>query len=424
MTRGLLALCLAAVVALGATGGGGQAAQRTIRFGIQDDAWLEHGPGSLASRLAQLDALGVQIVRINLRWDEIAPDKPATPTSPDDPSYDWSASDDIVAGLHARGIDVVLAIVGVPSWANGGRAPNWAPASGSSIGAFARAAATRYSWVRHWLIWNEPNQARWLRPTRPAVYVTRLLNPAYAAIHAVIPGARVAGGVTAPRGASGGVSPTDWIRGMRLAHARLDAYAHNPYPLDPKHESPTTGGCSHCRTLTMATLGRLLVEVRRSFGGARVWLTEYGYQTNPPDRALGVSPSLQARYVAEADYRAAAAPRVDMLIHFLVRDEPTLGRFQSGLVTLAGHRKPAYRAFQLPLAEVSRKGTVVVLWGQLRAPAAGSTFHLEQVSPKRRLTPQLRAGAGGTLTWRGRIQPGTSVRLVAGRLASPPLRIR
>ena len=33
-------------------------------------------------------------------------------------------------------------------------------------------------------IWNEPNQARWLRPTSAPLYVTRLLNPAYTAIHA------------------------------------------------------------------------------------------------------------------------------------------------------------------------------------------------------------------------------------------------
>ena len=46
---------------------------------------------------------------------------------------------------------------------------------------------TRYGWVRDWLIWNEPNQRRWLRPASPALYVARILNPAYAAIHGVNP---------------------------------------------------------------------------------------------------------------------------------------------------------------------------------------------------------------------------------------------
>ena len=57
--------------------------------------------------------------------------------------------------------------------------------------------------------------------------------------------------MTAPRAATGGVSPVAWIAGMAAAHARLDAYAHNPYPLNPA-ETPFTGGCDHCETITMA----------------------------------------------------------------------------------------------------------------------------------------------------------------------------
>ena len=239
---------------------------------------------------------------------------------------------------------------GAPTWANGGRPANYAPTSATTFRDFATAAATRYSWVKRWLIWNEPNQVRWLRPTSASVYTTRLLNPAYLAIHHVISGALVAGGGTAPRGSTGGVSPVAWLTGMRAAHARLDAYAHNPYPLDPKRESPFHGGCANCTTITMATINRLVSLVGRNFPRARIWLTEYGYQTNPPDRLLGVSPALQARYVGEASYVAYRTSRVDMLIHFLVRDEPNIARFQSGVLTLAGKAKPAYGAYQLPLA--------------------------------------------------------------------------
>ena len=123
----------------------------------------------------------------------------------------------------------------------------------------------RYPWVNHWLIWNEPNQRRWLRPTSPRTYVATLLNPAFTAIHRVHPSAKVGGGVTAPRGSTGGVSPVDWIRGMDAAGARLDAYAHNPYPLN-RFETPWTGACEHCETITMASLERLLREVSRAFG--------------------------------------------------------------------------------------------------------------------------------------------------------------
>ena len=39
-----------------------------IRYGVQDDAWLEFGPGTLDSRLDQLDALGVDVVRVTVDW--------------------------------------------------------------------------------------------------------------------------------------------------------------------------------------------------------------------------------------------------------------------------------------------------------------------------------------------------------------------
>src|SRR5215210_5482228 len=195
-------------------------ASGSVRFGIQDDAWLVHGGGTLDDRLDRLEQLGVDVVRFNLHWDKIEPTKGA---------YRWEDSDAALQGLRTRGIPAVVGIVGSPAWANGGRTPNFAPGAQSFAG-FARAAATRYRWVRQWLLWNEPNQARWLRPTSPSVYVRQILNPGYAAIHAVIPRARVAGGVTAPRGSTGGVSPVLWIRGMRRAGARLDVYAHHPYP--------------------------------------------------------------------------------------------------------------------------------------------------------------------------------------------------
>jgi hypothetical protein len=219
---------------------------------------------------------------------------------------------------------------------------------------------------------------RWLRPTTPAVYVARLLNPAYAAIHTARPSALVAGGVTAPRGATGGVSPVAWIAGMAAAGARLDAYAHHPYPSAPRTETPASGGCDHCTTITMATLPRLLASVSRAFGTKpQIWLTEYGYQTNPPDRLLGVAPALQAAYIGQAALRTWLAPRVTLLVHYLYRDEPSLERFQSGLVYRDGAAKPALHAFELPLAEASRTGRATRLWGQVR-PGTGSRRYLLQ----------------------------------------------
>jgi hypothetical protein len=208
---------------------------------------------------------------------------------------------------------------------------------------------------------------------------------------------------------------------MHAAHAKLDAYAHNPYPLNPKTESPLTGGCTYCTTITMATINKLVGLVSRSWPRARIWLTEYGYQSNPPDRLLGVPLARQAQYVGEGAYAAYKTPKVDLLIHFLYRDEPQLARFQSGLVTLTNAQKPAYAAFELPLAQVSP----TQLWGQFRAPGAARTGTLQRHSGSRWVTlGTARAGSGGFFRWRGRLQRGWQVRLHAGALTGAPITIR
>jgi hypothetical protein len=412
-------LLLAAIVLILAAAPHASAAPG-VKFGLTDDAWLRDGSGTLDQRLAKLDALGVRVVRFTLRWDQIAHTQPMVPGDPSDPAYDWSTADPVLDGLKQHGIEVVLQLVGTPGWANGGKGSNYVPTTSATFGAFATAAARHYPWVRRWVIWNEPNQVRWLRPTSAPIYTIRLLNPAYAAIHSAIPGAQVAGGGTAPRGSTGGVSPVAWIAGMHAAHARLDAYAHNPYPLDPKRETPLTGGCTHCATVTLATIGRLVTLIGRDFPSARIWLTEYGYQSNPPDRLLGVPLALQARYIGEGAYAAYRAPKVDLLIHFLYRDEPDIARFQSGLVTVTNAVKPAYAAYQLPLAQISGS----TLWAQLRAPAAGLTARIERLVGERwQMLATVQAGAGGYFRWNGTLVRGTQVRVRAGSLASAALTI-
>jgi hypothetical protein len=174
----------------------------------------------------------------------------------------------------------------------------------------------------------------------------------------------------------------------------------------------------------MATLSRLERLVGLYFPRARVWLTEYGYQSNPPDRILGVSPALQARFESEGAYAAYRSPRVDMLIHFLYRDEPTLARFQSGLVTLGNKPRPVLAAFELPLAETARSGSTTSLWGELRAPDVGTVAVLE-IERGASWTPFARATADGRgyFRWHGTLPRGTVVRVHAGGLVGAPLTI-
>ena len=121
---------------------------------------------------------------------------------------------------------------------------------------------------------------------------------------------------------------------------------------------------------------------------------------------------------------AYRTPRVDLLIHFLYRDEPTLARFQSGLVTLANKPKPALAAFELPLAETLRSGSTTSLWGQLRAPDVGTVAVLERKTGASWTSfARIDVNTGGYFSWRGTLPRGAVVRVHASGLLGAPLTI-
>ena len=64
-----LTLTLAALFALLVLAGPASAS-RYAQYGIQDDAWITYGPGTLESRLDTLDSLGVDLVRYTINWHE------------------------------------------------------------------------------------------------------------------------------------------------------------------------------------------------------------------------------------------------------------------------------------------------------------------------------------------------------------------
>jgi hypothetical protein len=132
---------------------------------------------------------------------------------------------------------------------------------------------------------------------------------------------------------------------MKKAGARgFDAYAHHPYYGGPA-ETPATRPLG-AGAVTLGNLDVLERELTRLYGPKRIWITEYGYQTNPPDRVFGVSWARQAQYVSQAAALARRHPRVDLLLWFLLQDEEELGRWQSGLIAADGRRKPAFDAFR------------------------------------------------------------------------------
>ena len=95
-----------------------------IRYGLQDDAWLVYGPGTLDERIDELNRIGVDLVRFTIHWHDV--EKVRGKRS-------WGSVDAVLEGLSDHGIAPVVTLYGAPRWANGGRAPNWAPRSGSTF---------------------------------------------------------------------------------------------------------------------------------------------------------------------------------------------------------------------------------------------------------------------------------------------------
>ncbi len=332
---------------------------------------------------ARYRALHTQVVRVNLYWGGklgVSKYRPFDGADPRDASYDWSLYDRVATYASAYGIKMLFSITGTPRWANGGQSSNRPPKNFNDLYRFAYAAAARYSGtyigedgrtlpaVRLWAAWNEPNNPVFLRPQfvkrggkwviQSAVDYAHICNAVYNGIHATMySGEKVACGVTAPRGnnnprsARPSVSPVAFLVAAKKAGMRtFDAYAHNPYygtPTEtPTTKPPRTGSGATPTAVTLANLDVLLEELGRLYGPRHLWITEYGYQTKPPDSVFGVSWALQARYLTQAFAIARKNPRVDMMLWFLVKDQPDLSGWQSGLMTVDGRRKPAFAAFE------------------------------------------------------------------------------
>ena len=96
----------------------------------------------------------------------------------------------------------------------------------------------------------------------------------------------------------------------------------------------------------LGNINELIQLVNRLYGRKRIWITEYGYQTRPPDRRFGVTLSKQALYLRQAYTYARKHPRIDMMLWFLLRDQRAVAGWQSGLLTASGKRKPAFTTFR------------------------------------------------------------------------------
>lgn len=320
--------------------------------------------------------LRVQVVRVDLYWGgsdlAVAKKRPLNATDPNDPAYDWAVYDRIATFAAKYKIKLLFTIWGTPRWANGGQAGRVAPKNFADLRKFAYAAAKRYSGsatdedgntipaVRLWTAWNEPNQLFQLYPQYRRIHgkyvmvsalnYAKICTAIYTGVHStLLKGEKVACGVTAPggndnpRGRRGSPTPMSFMAALKKYHlTKFDAWAHNPYggPRETPVTKPRARG-----TVTMGNIDTLITQLTKFWGRRRVWLTEYAYQTNPPDKAFGVSFSKQALYLKQAYTLARKNPRIDMLLWFQLKDEPGIGGWQSGLMTARGKKKPAFTTF-------------------------------------------------------------------------------
>jgi hypothetical protein len=363
-----------------------------LLIGINDEADTLYG--NPATAFATLKALKVQVLRVNLywggtKWAVANTTRPTDATDPGDHAYDWSLYDRLVQYAHDNDIQLVFSIVFTPGWANGHKARTVAPKNFKDLEDFAYAAAERYSglwippaWqqdptlgignsplpkVSMWTAWNEPNSPAYLTPqykkvgktyrAESAYQYARICNAIYNGVHSPylgpLQGEKVACGVTDPKGSDNpkgkgrqSIDPlTFFTQAHRFGMKKFDVYAHHPYANSGKEAPSYVPKGKEKNQIQLGNIGKLLSAISKYYGPKHLWITEYGYQT-PPDKSIfSVSLANQAKYMSQAVSIARKNPRIDMFLWFQVRDEVSLGGWQSGLETLKGKKKPAWKTF-------------------------------------------------------------------------------
>jgi hypothetical protein len=243
------------------------------------------------------------------------------------------------------------------------------------------------------------------------------VRAAYPAIHQADPGAQVIAGTLAPRGAdplqrNRPLRPLAFIRAFGCVDerykpirtgrcrgfqpARIDGFAYHPHSIKASPSTPSAR-TDDANIADLKKLETTLDGVQRARGfttptGAHtpLHLTEFGYQTSPPDPYDGIPPARQSRWLQEAAYIAWRDPRVRTLVQYEWQDEPTKsvgsGRkkyagWQSGLLFKDGRPKPALAGFQHPfVADVTTLKPRVRFWGQIR-PGRSHAVVLQRRSP-------------------------------------------
>ena len=446
---------------------------------MQDDALVLYRGDEVIRAVRRISELGADWLLVNAAWSNIAPAAESSRRPAFDatdpaayPPENWGPLDHAVTLARQHGLQVMVDIgFWAPRWAVTRRvapmhAQRW-DIDPREFGAFAQAVARRYSGRYRGLpgavafqIWNEPNNGDFLLPqwrrsggqwsVDSARVYRRMLYAAYPAIKREAPASLVLVGGTfqsgfdRPKSEASAVSPLLFLRELVCVSPQLlprrggdcrsfrrlpgDGWAHHPYsPRSPPGRSDPIA--DH---VGVADLSRLTSLLRRLHGAGRlarpmaVWVTEFGYETNPPDPTQVVDPQAQARYLPEAEYLAYRDPLVRSFAQFLLRDgaerpERAPGRrwsdFQSGLERVDGTPKPALNAFRYGLV-VRRAGSdKLAWWGHVRPGAGPQTVRIARRGaggawlPAPHVGTPFQTDAGGYFSRAARADPEATYRL-------------
>jgi hypothetical protein len=451
----VIGLVLAAMCLPGQAG-----AARGLTLGFGDPAFRTSARDQALDRAVAANA---NLVRIAGGWRGIAPSRPSNPSDPADPAYRFTELDAAVRAAAGRGLQILLEIGRAPDWAEGTGRPStsqappgtWRPQP-EAYGRFAQAVARRYSGtfspglgqpplpqIRHFQAGNEPNLSTYLTPqwtggTIEAARVYRaLLTAFYEGIKSVSPGATVVTAGTAPYGDEPGGRRSRPVAFLRealclnggctgavpfdvLAHHPINAFAPTKAADNP--EDATTPDIDRIRAVLRAAEKRGHV---RPAGPHPIWVTEFWWESNPPDGRYGVTVKKHARYTAEA-LRLFWKQRVPVALGLQLADDPIDSAnpgdtFQTGLYFADGRPKAALRAFRFPLVATRGKRRVEV-WG--RAPASGQLAIQVRRGRRWRTIDRFEASAASVFRERYRLKGKPSVRAKVAGEASLAYRAR
>jgi hypothetical protein len=391
------------------------AATRASAFGVSLQTAIATSPPSGhsgAAELARAQAMGARFLKLAVDWSAIAPISPppgVDPANPNDPTYRWAPLDATISAAVAHGLTPVIDIVEPPAWAQSPQGSGQTRPDPNQLALFARAAATHYDGtqpglprVAYWEVWNEPNVSFFLQPQTQGSSIVSvdayrtMINGFASAVHGVRSDNVVIGGALFPnavrRPGVTAIAPLDFTRRLfclstgakprRVCQTtvNVDAWSVHPYTSggpSTQPANPDNVWIANLKSLTTLIHAAQRVGTLVSMSPAQMWVTEFGWNSNPPDHE-GVPVGLEQRWVAETLYRAWEAG-IEVFTWFKLNDEPAnASPFQTGLYfactegrSSCDTPKPAAAAFRFPFVAYASGRQRVLVWGRTPAGTRG-----------------------------------------------------